>query len=107
MAKIPLNKLQPGWKLAAPVLDSYGNPLIGADTLLTEKHLRLMKTWGVESVEIAVAEPTDGGAEPDAEQWEACRSELLPIFIKANLEHPVMKEIFRLSVRAKMARSER
>jgi len=102
MAKMPLSKLQPGMKLSNPVLDSFGNPILNADTELTEKHIRLMKTWGIESIDIVSSElhiqdPT-AEREADAAHLETYRSELLPIFRKANMDHPAMKELLRLAV---------
>lgn len=95
-------------KLIKPVTDSYGNPMIDAGLQLTEKHLRLMKTWGVEKVEILSDEepPEQAVPEKNSEDWEALHSELLPFFIKANLEHPVMKEIFRLSALSRITGRE-
>ena len=104
MAKISTQKLLAGMKVATPVVDPYGNILIAESEELTNKHLRLLKTWGVE--EVTILDPQEQG-EMAAEGWDAslisnCRKVLLPIFKKANLDHPVMEEVLKQAIRLQL-----
>ncbi len=100
MGKVSVQNLQVGLKLASPVVDVYGNTLIAQGSELAEKHLRLLKTWGIIEVNIVEPRPADDPLEEklDPETMKVCQEELTPLFEKANLEYPAMEELFRQSV---------
>jgi len=52
MAKIKTSDLQTGWVLAEDVHDLSGRFLMGKDCELTDKHIRALRAWGVNSVEV-------------------------------------------------------
>ena len=96
-------------RVATPVVDIYGNVLIAETQELTAKHLRLLKTWGIEEVAILdsqeqVDTPEDGW---DPLLIKNCREEVLPIFKKANLDHPVMAEVFKQVIRLQLKQKTR
>lgn len=108
MAIIPTSKAQPGMKLAAPVLDSYKNPILTAGQELSEKHLHLLKTWGISELNVVAAEEAaDPGAalvEMEPGVLTAFQNELNVIFRKTNREHPAIKELYRLALLMKTSK---
>ncbi|MBN1522680.1 MAG: hypothetical protein JW928_09125 [Candidatus Aureabacteria bacterium] len=52
MALINLNDLKPGMVLAAPVYNKNGGLLLNKGVPLSEKHLKIFKTWGVTEADI-------------------------------------------------------
>lgn len=64
---LAVDKLTAGMVLAADVFNVNRGLLLGKGTVLTERHLRILKTWGIERVGI-VHEGSDaetGAAEPE------------------------------------------
>lgn len=102
MAMMPVDSLEEGMVLAADVLDRNGRMLLGAGAELTRKHLMTFKTWGVDRVVVVGGEETveQGAALPadiDPEALEAAREKLLPLFVVAGTDHPVMQELLQLA----------
>lgn len=58
MAKKTINgaDIAVGMELAEPVKNMYGQMLLSAGTVLLENHIKLFKTWGIQSVTINSAE---------------------------------------------------
>ena len=52
MGDINVDYLKPGMVLSNDIKDSYGRFLIGRGTTLEDKHLRIMKMWGITSANI-------------------------------------------------------
>ena len=52
MAQINLNDIQPGMVLASSVFNKNGGLLLKEGSTLTEKHIRIFKTWGVTEADI-------------------------------------------------------
>lgn len=61
---IKFESLQAGMVLAGPVLNHHGAVVLPAGSTVEEKHLRLLKLWGVAEVDVA------GQEEPSAEKVE-------------------------------------
>ncbi len=57
--KVSLEELEEGSVLASPVLNSFGQTLVGAGATLTAKHLNVLKTWGVHQVNIKTEDDSD------------------------------------------------
>ena len=103
---MPLKKIDdliPGEVLVEDLTNVQGAVLIKAGTVFEERHLRLLKTWGVDVVKV-----TDPGAE--AEQAEAderlldqVEGEIRRRF-GASLDNEVMAEILRVAVELRAAR---
>ena len=47
-------ELEPGSILAEPVLNSFGQTLIGAGIELNQKHINILKTWNIHVVKIKI-----------------------------------------------------
>jgi hypothetical protein len=53
--RTPVDNLEPGMEIAADVMNVNNMMLISKGTLLIPRHIRLLKTWGVEFVSIVNA----------------------------------------------------
>ncbi|HNR31620.1 MAG TPA: HDOD domain-containing protein [Candidatus Hydrogenedentes bacterium] len=69
MAIIVRNDLRPGMTLAQDVADRHGRLLLGTGTILEDKHIRMLKLWGIPSIKVMDDAPPDGKtptAKPDS-----------------------------------------
>ena len=87
--------------LANDVHDRAGRLLLGAGVELSQKHLTIFRTWGVMEVDIVGSGDGDQNcnlpAEVTHEQLDAAKTALAPLFRNSDLEHPVIRELFRLA----------
>lgn len=49
---ISIDEIKNGMVLAEDIRNKYGQLLISAETVLNEKHVRLLKTWGITVISI-------------------------------------------------------
>ncbi|MCK5706744.1 MAG: hypothetical protein KAI43_03750 [Candidatus Aureabacteria bacterium] len=100
MAKINLNDLTPGMVLEAPVYNKNGGLLLKDGMSLTEKHIKIFKTWGVTEAEIKGIDKDkieeDAYAFLSEEEIQEIESRALKRFPDLS-ENPVMAEIFRIT----------
>ena len=104
MARTALELLSPGMRLTTPVRNASGVLLLKEGEVLTEKHLRILETWGIAEADV----DCDGGGNPAAnaqaallrEIMERVEKEMTHRFRRANLANdPVMAEIFQMGTR--------
>jgi len=100
MGIIHINNLQRGMVLADEVRDVSGRLLLAKGKTIQADHLRIFKIWGVTDVNIRGNHGLTDAVIPDLdlEQMERIKENTLPVFSHTDLEHPAIKEIFRLSV---------
>ncbi len=60
MPPLPVARLSPGDVLSAPLLDRRGRLLMPQGQVLTERNLLVLRTWGVERVEVVCGEGRGG-----------------------------------------------
>ncbi len=110
MALISIDDLQPEMILAKDATYHNGRVLLSAGTSLTGKHINIFKTWGLVEVDIEGITKEEVEASKDEQLdpvlLQNAEKELLPIFQHANLNHPVLNEIFRTRVRQRASRKE-
>lgn len=100
MGMVAVDNLEVGMVLASPVQDRNGRMLLGEGAELTQKHLVVMRTWGITEVDIAgidqaeAVSPLPDQVDPDA--VAAAEQSLLPLFKHAGTDHPALKELLRL-----------
>jgi hypothetical protein len=92
---IPLSVAQPGLVLGEPA-SADGQVLLTAGTTLTPAHLTMLTTRGVRSVAIVVAK--EQRAPIETRLVLAMDRALRPRFTRTDLQHPAMKEIYRLAL---------
>ena len=95
-----INDLKPGMILEEEVRDINGRLLLKKDKKIQSSHLRIFKIWGVTEVNI---QGNNGNKKPSAspaspERVEKIHEDTKNIFRFVDLEHPAIKEIFRISV---------
>lgn len=109
MAIISTTKLLPGMVLKSAVKDITGRLLLGEGVEISEKHINIVKAWGIFEVDIA-GEVTDeavqvGEIEIDDETRRKVEKELQELFVFTDLSNSsITKEIFRLSFQHKVDR---
>ena len=86
--------------LAEEVRDINGRMLLGKGMRIEQSHIRILKMWGVTEVhvggDIGIKDKPELHINP--ELIEKTKEKLKPIFVHVDLDHPAIKEIFRLSV---------
>jgi HD-like signal output (HDOD) protein len=95
-----INDLKPGVMLKEEVRDINGRLLLKKDKEIQSSHIRIFKIWGVTEVNI---QGNNGNKNPSAspaspERVEKIQENTKNIFRFVDLEHPAIKEIFRISV---------
>lgn len=101
MTEITIDRLAPGMTLARDVVHANGRVLLESGATITTNHLRMLKAWGIGSVEIEAASIATTDRLPgdiDAGRYQAACEAVAPEFRHADLSHPVIAELFRYRV---------
>jgi hypothetical protein len=100
MGSMHINKLKPGMVIDEEVRDINGRLLLKKDKEIQPAHIRIFKIWGVTEVNIRGNNGSkDTSAGPaDPELVEKIKESTLDLFRHVDLEHPAIKEIFRISI---------
>lgn len=93
MASVGVDVLRPGMLLATPVSGPGGRELAPAGQPLTEKHLQILRAWGVAAVEVATTAPR-----PDEKILMAARRTIAPRFRGQPTDHAVIRTLFAVAV---------
>jgi hypothetical protein len=106
---IRLEQAKPGMVLARDVRDRRGRLLLAAGQALSSQALRIFRMWGVGEVEVTgSASPTPTATvPPDPERLAQARVEAERLFRHANVGHPVVGELVRLTTARLAARPAR
>ena len=98
MASLELKELRPGLVVAKQVKDLHGVLLIQEGTVLTEKNVLLLKSWGVDRVWVQEDPDEEKITEknPSGENAEIVEREVHQKFLDV-LDDPVMVEIMRVA----------
>jgi HD-like signal output (HDOD) protein len=107
MGIVPTNKLKPGMRLAEEVKDVNGRRILAKGKRINSSQIRNFKIWGITEVNISGDVPLidTSQAYDDSEMIEKTEEKLKYIFSHVDLEHPAVKEIFRLSVEYRIKNS--
>jgi hypothetical protein len=101
---IPLERLEPGMVLAEPIFNRFGQVLLNKGVQISDRHLNVLKTWGIPKVLIE-------GGESNEEQFEIneeMRTRALTRLNKRLLWHPktpLEEELIHLAVLQAVQRS--
>jgi HD-like signal output (HDOD) protein len=100
MGLIHINKIKAGMVLNEEVRDINGRLLLGEDKRIEPGHIRIFKIWGVTEVNIRGNDGTknESDCDVDPEKIEEIKANTRSLFRYVDLEHPAMKEIYRISV---------
>jgi hypothetical protein len=99
---LSIEQVQPGMQLALPAKNQHGQILLAEGTVLEERHVRILKSWGVLEAGIA-----DGGESAEAEQASDIPPDFLakalaieqPRFCKNDRQHPAIAEMLKIAQR--------
>ena len=99
MGILSVDDLESGMIIAEDVRDRSGRLLIGAGAELSDKTLRVLKTWGVVEVEVEGEDKVGGdiGFESlDEETVDEIKAELQKRFKHNELDTPFMSTVYEL-----------
>lgn len=102
MSRVKIDELRPGNILAEDIINANGRFLLGKGITLDPTHLRVLKIWGILSVEIqgASEDSPDASLEDiDPAILQAAEQEVREYFCLADLTHPLMKEVLGICTR--------
>ena len=100
MGVIPTNKLKLGMLLAEEARDVHGRLILAKDKRICSSHIKNFKIWGITEVNISEDVTLKDEPQPhdNSETIEKTKERLKYLFSHVDIEHPAIKEIFRLSV---------
>jgi len=111
MGLLTIDHLSEGMILKSDVHDRSGRLLLGSDTELNAKHLRMFRTWGVVEADIVgiddQAACASVASDVDPASLAAVENELRPLFRNSDLSYPAMAELFRLCLFRKVRNESR
>jgi hypothetical protein len=108
MAIVPIDNLAAGMVLKSNVCDRSGRLLLPSGGELTERHLKIFRTWGVLEADIegdncmeAVQDLINEDIDPA--RLAVAEESVRRIFRFNELEHPAIKELMRLCITRKVS----
>jgi len=108
MTVVRINELQVGMEVAEPVKSNQGVTLIPRSVVLAEKHLKILKAWGITEVTVIEADgdetvSDDDGIENlvDKEATEDVQKYVDSLFQKTDKNEPFIQELYRLALERK------
>ncbi|NNL74804.1 MAG: HDOD domain-containing protein [Desulfobacterales bacterium] len=101
MKPVPTHKIRSGQILAEDVRDINGRLLLARGNKIGANHLRIFKIWGISEVFIADGSGDGNKSKPemDPELVEQVQEGVKILFYHMDMEHPAIKEIYKLSVK--------
>ncbi len=99
MSIVHTDNIKENMCLSSNVIDMRGHLLLAEGMKIQSNHIRILKIWGITEVEIvgeAVVD-SDHDVHWDQKSVEKDREDLTFYFKHSDLEHPAMKELFRLA----------
>jgi HD-like signal output (HDOD) protein len=100
MEAVQTDKLKPGQILAEEVRDINGRLLLAKGNEIQSNHIRIFKIWGISEVNVAGARRRKDILDPqlDPELVERAAENMKHICRHVDLQHPAVKEIFKIAV---------
>jgi hypothetical protein len=102
MGKILTDNLAQGMILASDVLDRSGRLLLKTGTELTDRHLYILRTWGIIEADIVGTEDNHADSATDKSidpvLWSTLEDKIKPLFLHADLSHPAIYGLLRMRI---------
>jgi len=105
MRIIPIDDLQAGMVLAQPALNDKRQVLLGAGIKVTDKHISVLRNFNVMEVTVEGEAPPEAPIDPNL--LAKIEDLMRPAFTRANLKHPMMQELYRQALMARVRRAAR
>ncbi len=107
MRSVKLKEVSPGMVLSADVKDRTGRTIVSTGKKLTEKHIKILKAWGIPAIKVESPKKGDGEMEipPSLEKGpvpDNIKKEMLELFRHTDSRHPAVRELFNLCSLRKM-----
>ena len=106
MALLDIDSLTPGMKVGKDVIEASGQVLLRSGTEITEKHLRVLRSWGIQQIDIEGPKPPDSEDALLARATPAMLAGAQAIvderFHHTDAAHPAIVELRRLAVLAEL-----
>lgn len=106
MALLDIDSLTPGMKVGKDVIEASGQVLLRSGTEITEKHLRVLRSWGIQQVEIEGPKPPDSEdallARATPEMLDRAQASVGERFHHTDPVHPAIAELRRLAILAEL-----
>ncbi len=114
MKRLPPEGVQPGMETAEDVVDRSGRLLLRAGQEITERHIRIIKMWGVPRVPIASDEAQADSTsarhkvvlEPNSAAYQQAVARVKPRFRHADPHHPAIQMLFDYCLRHAVLREQ-
>ena len=100
MIVVPTDRIKSGQILAEEVRDINGRLLLSKGHTIEANHIRIFKIWGISEVNLVGADRHDDTSDPlmDPAMIEQTKKSIETLYCHVDLEHPAIKEIFRIAV---------
>ena len=100
MIAVPTDKVITGQVLAEEVRDRNGRLLLSKGHKIEANHIRVFKIWGISQVNLMATDHHDDTPDPslDSAKIEQTKKSVKTLFCHVDLEHPAIKEIYRIAV---------
>ncbi|NEV62969.1 hypothetical protein [Thiorhodococcus minor] len=91
-----LTDMAPGMRLAKDVYDPNGNVLMRSGTVVTERLVKALRSWGIDEVTIEADAEDAASAMLDPKTAAEIRALLDQQFSLSNRDHPVIQALYGL-----------
>ncbi len=102
MKNVKLDEIRSGMVLARDVKGRFGRGLLLAGNIVTEKHVKIFKLWGITEIiveknqgdsEKGLKKPTEAPAD-----YDRIEKRMKGLFKFNDSKHPAVRELFRISL---------
>lgn len=93
--ELSLQQAEPGMTVSADVCDRSGRVLVGSGVCLQEKHIKLLKAWGVRSIVVRKDGENLSLDEPEINDLSPWEKEAATLFNFADRQHPLVQKLIR------------
>lgn len=108
MGKVSIDDLQPGMVLAADALANDNRVLLKAGATIQDKHIRVLKSWGLLELDVQgvsrEALEALSIAKVDRPQWEAAQEQVKHMFRHTDASHPAVGELLYIATLRRLDR---
>ena len=108
MPTVRIGSITEGLVLSCDVKDLNGRLLLRQGVVISDRHIKLFKSWGVTEVEVVslpTVEVSSAQLTPEEkaafEMKSSSSTELMNIFARNDLNHPMIRELFEICVARK------
>ena len=105
MRTISIEELQPGMVLAQPALNDKRQVLLGAGINITEKHVSVLRNFQIMEVTVEGDAPPEPPIDPQL--LSKVEAVMRPAFVRANLKHSAIQELYRQALLVRVRRAAR